>query len=151
MLEWGQGLYFTPKRARKFKVGTVYNLFPGLQQGTNVDMVPQPHWRTLGVTPITYREQWLPNLSQSLAALPKGEIRITICLSRERGKAQIISVHQVHQHLYPRRMTGFEERKSTTLFGKCSSGILSHAQQKGLTNTSSELEVLQTTLAKFCL
>lgn len=28
MLEQGQGLYFTPKRARKFKVETIFNLSP---------------------------------------------------------------------------------------------------------------------------
>lgn len=43
MLERGQGLYFTPKRARKFKVEAVCNLSPGPQQGTYVDTAPQPH------------------------------------------------------------------------------------------------------------
>jgi len=45
VLEQGQGLYFTPKRARKFKVETVCNLSPGPQQGTYGGMVPQPHTR----------------------------------------------------------------------------------------------------------
>lgn len=87
MLEQGQGLDFTPKRARKFEVGTVCNLFPGPQQGTKVATVPQPHVEDPGVTPTTHREQCLPNLSQSLAALPKREIRITHLPLKRNGQS----------------------------------------------------------------
>lgn len=133
MLERGQGLYFTPKRARKFKVETVCNLFPGPQQGTNVDVVLSPTWMTLGVTPTTHREQWLPNLSQSLAALPKADVRITHLPLKRKGQSSNYFSSPNTAHLYPRRRTGFEESKSTTLFGKCRLDILSHAQQKELT------------------
>lgn len=47
MLEQGQGLYFTPKRARKFKVETIFNLSPGPQQSTYRDAVPNPTYRNL--------------------------------------------------------------------------------------------------------
>lgn len=86
MLERGQGLYFTPKRARKFKVETVCNLFPGPQQGTNVAMVPQPHMQDPGVTP--------PHTASSGFANPaKGRCQDNPSAS------QIISVHQI-QHTY---------------------------------------------------
>lgn len=50
MLEQGQGFYFTPKRARKFKVETIFNLSLGPQQGTYEDAVPSPTYGNLVTT-----------------------------------------------------------------------------------------------------
>lgn len=82
MLEQGQGLYFTPKRARKFKVETIFNLSPGPQQSTYRDAVPSPTYGNLitmgqhqagnqGV--IVTTTQW----KRSLPASPSAGVRIT--------------------------------------------------------------------------
>lgn len=103
MLEPGQGLYFIPKRAKKFKVETVCNSPPVPQQGTNVDVVLQPHvWephhcqmsaRDQGGTVTVLRKGMAPALGQGLEALPKGDTPgKPICLPRETSGVQIISV-----------------------------------------------------------
>lgn len=82
MLEQGQGLYFTPKRARKFKVETIFNLSP-LPSRAHIGMLcPAPHTGTSspwgqhqagnqGV--IVTTTQW----KRSLPASPSAGVRIT--------------------------------------------------------------------------
>lgn len=141
MLERGQGLYFTPKRARKFKVEAVCNLSPGPQQGMDVDVVPQPHMRepcchwasvgNRGSLPPRDRERWLPALAQVLAtlcSLPKGDTQDNPSASH--GKQVGLKFPQFIKYptayLCWRGMADFEEGKSIILFGKFSLDILGH-------------------------
>lgn len=78
----------------KSAVETGCSLPPGPQQGAHVDTVPQPHtWeshchgasgRNQGVTTATQLASWLPGLTRSSAALPKGDTQDTPSASHGR-------------------------------------------------------------------